>query len=185
MIFTIYETSTGRVVQGGTSYDPYLFLKDGQSVVEGVEFYAGWMVGDKNFEPPTQPSFDHVFDWNIKQWIDPRTLQDLKDAQWAQIKQARSQAEYAGFTWDGSVFDSDAISQNRITGAVTLATLSPAFTISWILADNTVRTLSATDMMQVGEALGQHVAAQFAHGAALRAQIEEALARAEVEAVVW
>jgi len=125
------------------------------------------------------------FNYATKQWEDPRTLQDLKDAQWTLIKQARSQAEYAGFTWDTSIFDSDATSQNRITGAVTLAQMSPTFTIDWILADNTVRTLSATDMMQVAAALGQHVAAQFSHGAALRAQIEAALTQAEVEAVVW
>jgi len=132
-----------------------------------------------------KPTAYHAFNYNTKQWEDPRTLADLKAAQWAIIKIARSTAEYAGFTWDATVFDSDATSQNRITGAVTLAQMSPTFTIDWILADNTARTLSATDMMQVGAALGQHVAAQFSHGAALRVQIEAALTQAEVEAVVW
>lgn len=134
---------------------------------------------------PAKPSEECLWDKLSKTWIDPRTLQDFKDAQWGQIKQARSAAEYTGFTWDGSTFDSDAISQNRITGAVTLATLSSTFTIGWILADNTVRTLSATDMMQVGAALGQHVATQFVHGATLRAQIDAATTPLEVEAVSW
>ncbi|OIP19571.1 MAG: hypothetical protein AUK51_01155 [Comamonadaceae bacterium CG2_30_59_20] len=103
----------------------------------------------------------------------------------------RSQGEliagvvYAGFTWDGSTFYSDATSQNRITGAVTLAQLSSAFTIDWTLADNTVRNLGQMDMFQVGAALGVHVQTQFAKGQALRAQIDAATTQAEVEAVVW
>ena len=125
--------------------------------------------------------------WNTltKQWEDPRTLDDIKAAQWALIKQARSQAEYAGFTWDSSTFDSDATSQNRITGAVTLAQLSSAFTIDWTLATNQVRTLNQSEMLQVGAALGVHVQTQFAKGQSLRVQIDAATTQAEVEAVVW
>ena len=136
-------------------------------------------------EPQPQPSPAHVFNWQTKQREDPRTLQDFKEAQWALIKQARTSAEYAGFTWDGSTFDSDAISQNRITGAVTLAQMSPDFTIGWVLADNSVRTLNQMDMLQVGGALGQHVAVIFAKAAGLRAQIEAATTREAVESVVW
>ena len=134
---------------------------------------------------PTKPTPHHTFDYATKQWYDPRTLADFKTQQWDTIKRARSAAEYAGFTWDGSTFDSDAISQNRITGAVTLATLNSAFSIGWTLADNTARTLTATDMMAVGGALGTHVATQFAIGQALRAEIEAATDRAGVEDVVW
>lgn len=126
-------------------------------------------------------------DWDATtgQWEDTRTLQDFKDAQWTLIKLARTNAEYAGFTWDGSTFDSDAISQNRITGAVTLAMMSPAFVIDWVLADNTTRLLDQSGMAQVGAALGTHVATQFAKGVMLRAAIEAATTQAEVEAVVW
>ena len=132
-----------------------------------------------------QPSPYHIFNYTTKQWQDPRTLADLKAAQWTQIKQARSAAEYAGFTWDGSTFDSDAISQNRITGAVALAQMSASFSIGWVLANNTVRTLSQSDMLQVGAALGAHVAAIFAKGVLLRAAIEAATSREAVEAIVW
>lgn len=136
-------------------------------------------------QKPPRPSSHHIFNYTIKQWEDPRTLQDFKDTQWNLIKQARSQAEYAGFTWDGSTFDSDALSQNRITGAVTLAQLSTSFTIDWILADNTVRTLNQISMLQVGATLGQHVAAVFTNGVLRREAIEAATTPEEVEAVVW
>jgi hypothetical protein len=134
---------------------------------------------------PPQPSHHHVFNYTTKQWEDPRTLSDLKSAQWGLIKQARSQAEYAGFTWDGSTFDSDTLSQNRITGAVTLAQLSPGFTINWTLADNTTRTLNQADMIAVGVALGQHVQAQFTKAQGLRVQIEAATSWEQVAAVMW
>ena len=134
---------------------------------------------------PPQPSEHHIFNYTTKQWEDPRTLADLKAAQWELIKQARSQAEYAGFTWDGSTFDSDAVSQNRITGAVTLALMSPTFVINWILADNTTRLLDQSQMAQVGAALGAHVAAQFERGVTRRAQIEAATTAEQVAGIVW
>ena len=132
-----------------------------------------------------QPSPHHTFNYTTKQWEDPRTLADLKAAKWGEIKQARSQSEYVGFTWDGSTFDSDATSQNRITGAVTLAQMSTAFSIDWVLADNSVRTLNQVDMLQVGAALGNHVAEQFSKGIAYRTAVEEATTAEEIQAVVW
>lgn len=136
-------------------------------------------------EKSTKPSEAHVFDYTTKLWVDPRTLGDFKAAQWGLIKQSRSFAEYAGFTWDGAIFDSDAVSQNRITGAVTLAQMSTAFSIDWILANNTVRVLNQVDMLQVGAALGNHVADQFSKGVTYRTAIDAASTVAEVQAVVW
>jgi hypothetical protein len=137
------------------------------------------------FPVPTRAEHILRFDGAKLVWHDPRTLSDLKSAQWGLIKQARSQAEYAGFTWDGSTFDSDTLSQNRITGAVTLAQLSPGFTIHWTLADNSTRTLNQADMIAVGVALGQHVQTQFTKAQALRLQIETASTPEQVAAVVW
>jgi hypothetical protein len=137
------------------------------------------------FPVPTRAEHILRFDGAKLVWHDPRTLADHKAAQWELIKQARSQAEYAGFTWDGSTFDSDALSQNRITGAVTLAQMSPTFVINWILADNTTRLLDQSQMAQVGAALGAHVAAQFERGVTRRAQIEAATTAEQVAGIVW
>ena len=134
---------------------------------------------------PAKPSPNHQFNYTTKQWEDPRTLADLKAEKWRNIKANRDAAEHGGFTWDGSVFDSDALSQQRITGAVTLAQMSPAFTTVWTLKDNSTRTLSAADMFAVGVALGVHVSAQFLQGQLLRAQIDEAATAQEVEAIHW
>lgn len=153
---------------------------DGSAYPEDLYEDAGVVL-----KKPPKPTPSHVFNYTTKQWEDPRTLQDLKNAQWTTIKQARSAAEYAGFTWDGSTFDSDATSQNRITGAVALAQMASTFSIGWVLADNTVRTLNQSDMLQVGATLGVHVAAIFAKGVLLREAIEAATTRETVESIVW
>ena len=129
-----------------------------------------------------------AFLWDSKNlsWVDPRTLDMLKDQHWLDIKEERSRREYAGFAWDGSTFDSDAISQSRIQGAVQLANIGPAaFSIDWTLADNTVRTLSGADMVAVGLALAQHINGLHVISRGLRAQIDAATSVAEVESVVW
>jgi hypothetical protein len=132
-----------------------------------------------------RPSQYHTFNYATKQWEDPRPLNVQKEDKWSEIKALREQSEHEGFTWDSSVFDSDAVSQGRINGAVTLALLSPSFTIGWTLKDNSTRTLSQTEMLQVGAALGTHVATQFAKGQQLRSLIEAATTKEGVEAVVW
>ncbi len=137
-------------------------------------------------ELPPKPNKFCVYDYDANIWVDPRTIQNFKDAKWVEIKAARSAAEYGGFAWDGSTFDSDAASQQRIIGASQLASLNPsAFEIDWTLADNTVRTLSAADMQAVGVALGQHVNGQYVHARTLREQIEAAATKEEVDAISW
>lgn len=183
--YSKYEKSTGRIIGGGDSDNPLQYETEDVGVVVGVLYEFGYLESGVFFPMPASPSQNHTFNWKLKQWEDARSLQEVKDAKWEFIKLARSNAEYSGFTWDGSTFDSDATSQSRITGAVTLAMLNPSFSIDWVLADNSVRTLSNVDMVQVGMALGKHVATQFVKGAALRARIESAATISEVESVTW
>jgi len=185
MKFTQIDKTTGRVINSGTSDSLEELASLDTTIIPDEIYRGGYIVDGTHYIQPSQPSAHHVFNWTTKQWEDPRTLQELKDAQWTLIKRSRSAAEYAGFMWDGSTFDSDAVSQNRITGAVTLAQLSSAFTIDWTLATNQVRTLNQSEMLQVGAALGVHVQTQFAKGQSLRVQIDAATTQAEVEAIVW
>ena len=136
-----------------------------------------------------QPSFPShpwmVWDAAQIQWIDSRDLAAKKDAKWEQIKAARAAAEYGGFTWDGSTFDSDLASQQKIMGSAQLASLITGYSVDWTLADNTVRSLTASDMTSVGEALGQHVNTQYVHARTLRQQIADAQTSQELESIVW
>ena len=190
-----YKNSTGEIISFGNAINELDAtndaVADNASFVVVTEFPRALSncyidtVTKVAIVKSASPSVYHKFNYTSKQWEDPRSLQDLKDAQWDLIKQSRADAEYAGFTWDGSVFDSDALSQNRITGAVTLAQMDSNFTIGWTLADNTVRTMSQMDMLQTGAALGTHVATVFSMGVVKRNAIEAATTKEDVEAIVW
>lgn len=181
---------TGEIISSGDCPESMIPLQGKPDKGIFVDFgEANWetdyLENGKITKKPLPPSKSHIFNYTTKQWEDPRSLQDFKAAQWNQIKEARAKAEYSGFVWDGSTFDSDAVSQNRITGAVTLAAISSTFTLDWILADNSTRTLNQLEMLQVGAALGNHVAEQFSKGTVLRAFIEAATSREEVEVISW
>ncbi|WP_052736114.1 DUF4376 domain-containing protein [Aquincola tertiaricarbonis] len=114
------------------------------------------------------------------------SLEARRARQWTVLKQQRESREYGGFTWDGSAFDSDPESRNRIMGAVQLAVLAAAndqpFERTWVLADNSTRVLDGNDMIAVGIALGAYVGELFDQGVALR----EALATStEPETITW
>lgn len=186
----IYDLTTGRILR--TIECPADFIArqagPGESFLEvttGVDDTSHYIADGALVPIPARPGNHHTFDYTAKQWIDPRTLSDLQVAKWEQIKRARVNAEFGGFTWDGSPFDSDAISQSRIQGAVQLAAMAPGFTIDWTLANNSVRNLSAADLANVGTALGMHVATQHAKARLLRSQIEAATTAAELDALVW
>jgi hypothetical protein len=138
---------------------------------------------------PNKPSEFHRFDLATEAWFDPRTLDDLKEAHWRLMKQQRTAAEYGGFDWDGSRFDSNAASQSKIQGAAQLAQIAmmqgQPFYISWTLSNNTARTLNAAQMVAVGMAMSAHINACFERGRLLRSQIEAATTQSEVEAVAW
>lgn len=186
--YVIYSLDTGMVIASGTSYSPEILAGPGQGLVKGVQVTAldSFYVADGVvLAKGEKPSPHHIFDYATKLWVDPRTLQDFKSAKWQEIKLARDDAEFGGFDWNGSRFDSDAISQSRIQGAVQLAAMSPAFTIEWTLADNSVRTLDAAGMAAVGAALGAHVAAQHTQARGLRVQIDAATSSAQLENINW
>lgn len=138
---------------------------------------------------PQAPSSVYVWNHVSNTWVDPRTLAELKDAKWQEIKEARNTQEFGGFIWDGSHFSSDITSQQRISSAVQLASISKnsgqPFTVTWTLSNNTTRTLNADEMILVGLTLGNHVEAGFIKGQLLQQQIAEAQTAAELAAISW
>jgi hypothetical protein len=185
--FAIYNSATGEITSTGSNIELILqrYESQGQHVFRGAARIGDYLENGVVIERPAKPEGFCVFDYTLKQWIDNRGLQELADAQWLLIKTARESAVASGFHWDGSKFDSDQISQERIQGAVSLAGLSPTFEITWTLFDNTHRVLNKEQMIAVGVALGAHVQTQFDKARALRDQIDAATTREAVFAVVW
>ena len=126
-------------------------------------------------DPPTR---NHTFDYHTKQWIDPRTLDEIKAQKWAEIKSQRDLLEFGGFEFEGNVYDSDQVSQGRIMGAA-----SAGLDQVWTLADNTTVELSAMQLQQLYAALQAHIASVHERGRIARAAIESAVTKEEVEAI--
>lgn len=126
-------------------------------------------------EPPTH---NHTFDYTTKQWIDPRTLDEIKAQKWAEIKQQRGQLEFGGFEFEGNIYDSNQVSQGRIMGAA-LAGVDQV----WTLADNTTVALSTAQLQQLYAALQAHIASVHERGRNARQLIYEAETKEQVESV--
>lgn len=101
---------------------------------------------------------------SLESWVDERTVEEVQKHLLVLLKQKRDRLIEAGFVWDGSVFDSDvAVSQPRLLGLFTTASsgMFPPEGYQWRLADNSWRTLSAQDAVEVWRALQNHVAVTF------------------------
>lgn len=126
------------------------------------------------------PSPNHVFNYELKDWIDPRTLNQVKDQKWEQIKSERDAFEFGGFEFDGCIYDSDQVSQGRILGAV-LAGLPQI----WTLANNATVSLSAEQLKSLYTALQMHVADAHERGRIAREAIQAATTKEQIEAIVF
>ena len=183
----ILHTSDGEIFQTGSCGRNQLEYQQipGFTLLEGSALVGKDFVNESGavVALPDKPGVHHKFDYISKTWVDPRTLEEHKTAQWALIKAARDEAEFGGFTWDGSVFDSDPVSQARIQGAVLLATSNPDFVVDWTLADNTVRRLAANDLSALSQALGEHMTLQHSRARDARALLDQATTLSEVQSI--
>ena len=190
----IYDLTTGRILR--TIECPADFIArqagPGESFLEvttGVDDTSHYIADGAPVPIPARPGNHHTFDYTAKQWIDPRTLNDLKLAKWAEIKRHRDTAEFATFTYNGMEFDGDLDAQRRLTAYISISKSAIAagqpFAAEFILANNQVVMLTAQNFLGIELAKVQAVAAAFAHATALREQIEAATTAAELDALVW
>ncbi|EXA68314.1 hypothetical protein J504_0418 [Acinetobacter baumannii 348935] len=127
---------------------------------------------------PAQPTSYHIFNYDLKDWVDPRTLDEIKAQKWVEIKSGRDQLEFGGFEFEGGIYDSDQSSQGRIMGAA-VAGVDQV----WTLADNTTAELSASQLQQLYAALQAHIASVHERGRIARQLIFDAETKEQVEAV--
>ena len=127
--------------------------------------------------PPTP---NHTFDYVIKEWVDLRTLDEIKAQRWTGIKSLRDQIEFGVFEFEGNIYDSDQVSQGRMLGVV-LAGLPQI----WTLANNTTVSLSAEQLKSLYAALQMHVAVAHERGRIAREAIQAATTKEQIEAIVF
>ncbi len=124
------------------------------------------------------PSQHHTFDYTTKQWIDPRSLDEIKAQKWAEIKSQRDQLEFGGFEFEGNVYDSDQVSQGRIMGAAVAGVDQ-----TWTLANNATVELTVLQLQQLYAALQTHIAGVHERGRIARQLIFDAETKEQVEAI--
>ena len=182
----VYEKSNGKVLHcmsipmefynNAAAHHEYIevdyFTFEKASRVEGYVDRGEWYAAEG------KPSENHIYDYDLKDWIDPHTLDEIKTQKWNEIKAERDQLEFGGFEFEGNMYDSDQVSQGRIMGAV-FAGMDQV----WTLADNTTVELSASQLQQLYAALQDHIAKVHERGRIARQQIYEAETRDQVEAV--
>ena len=120
----------------------------------------------------------HVFNYETRQWVDTRSIDELKSQKWAEVKSQRDRLELGGFEFEGDVYDSDQISQGRITGAA-----AAGVDQTWTLANNTTVELTALQLQQLYAALQAHIASVHERGRIARQLIFDAETKEQVEAV--
>ena len=144
-----------------------------QSEVEAEMITSGDLLGGVQIAPPAP--------------LDP--IQYARDRKWRQIKAAKEAEMSSPLTTPYGVFDCDAESEKRITGAImllqTLEGMGTPTTVDFVLADNSVVTLTTAQMVEVGLIMGARVQAAISKASNLRSAIEAAITVEEVEAVVW
>ena len=142
---------------------------------ESLDFYWNGREFVSIGEPPSP---HHYFDYEIKQWVDPRILDDIKAQKWDEIKSQRDSLEFGGFEFEGDIYDSDQVSQGRIMGAA-----AAGLDQVWTLADNTTVELSASQLQQLYVTLQLHIASVHERGRKARLAVESAETKEEVEAI--
>lgn len=181
IINRVFIEDNGRIISTISGIPEILDLNkisDKYIDVDALPNLDQYWSGSEWLDIPPQPSSHHIFDYGLKDWIDTRTLDEIKAQKWDEIKSQRDQLEFGGFEFEGYIYDSDQVSQGRIMGAA-----SAGIGQTWTLADNTTVALTASQLQQLYTALQTHIASVHERGRIARQLIYEAETREEVEAI--
>lgn len=157
----------------------------------GNDFPTGGMTYypiDTPIDWSAQPSTTSLLVWNdgSMEWVEIATLAEAQANAWAAAKKARGEAESADFEFAGTLYQPDVA---KITGAFLAALLpraeSDPFAIDWTVADNSVVTLTAPQVMALGLTLTARINSIHQQGRQLRALIDNAATPAEAYGYTW
>lgn len=119
--------------------------------------------------------------WKQKWTLRDRSSDELataKMAKRAEVNQLREAAITAPLTTPKGTVQADRMSAQNIQAAVTMAQIAAAqgqpFSVTWIMADNSLVEHDASDVITMGVALGTRAAQCYAYSADLKAAIDAA-----------
>lgn len=155
--------------------------------VDAAGAYLGLVAADQaSAIAASAPPSAGTWHWQGGAWQRTLTLDEARGVAWDRVKDARELALRGNFAAGGLVFQ---INPVNITGATLAAMRAQAaglpYAQTWVLADNSTTTLDAAQMIAVGEACAAAVDAIWQISIGLRAQIDAASDRAEVDGIAW
>jgi hypothetical protein len=188
--WVLADASTGEILRWGVS--PEADVPSGAILGEGTVKTHYVSAGELVAYTPEQASAKAVaplgWPWSNMTMMaaDPRALSDFKTAKVAEMKAARDAFALGTFQAAGFVFASDASSQTRIMLGFTKAQLQGAgFSEQWLLADGSVRTLTAANMQTLILALWDHIKLADTTLYTRTQQIAAAQTIPDVQSIVW
>lgn len=118
--------------------------------------------------------------------IPPPSIEAVKSAKIAQLKRIRDTKELEPVEFDGSSFDFDSKSYERITAAIyALDMQGTAAAINWTLSDNTTRKVTATNLRGVIAAAAMRSDALHTQYRELKAAVLAAGTVNDVDKITW
>lgn len=161
---------------------------------ELVEHGFGRLIIDE--QPAYDPAKQTCDAAPIDQWVLTETtatvvyvvtdlsLEELRANKLAALAEKRWNVENGGINIGGAPVRTDATSQSKITGAVSLFQNDPQLTsLDWEAQPGIWVTFDAETMKAIGIAVGRHVQACFSRAKALSTQITQAQDEAALEAI--
>lgn len=187
--FTVFNKQSGEIRCSGTMATEEWCLaqaNEGEAVYLGSVPLFHYMdvsgVEPKPVAMPPRLSPEHVFDHSTKQWVDPRNLEERKQALANSATSMRWEVESAGIVLDdGTQVRTSKDAQDRIASILQCAERAGVKSIDF-KASNCWTTLSTAELEQLAIAVARHVQACFSAERAHHEAIEQLQSIVDVDA---
>ena len=183
----VYETN-GKIVRVCTGSEEGVKLtlvQDGRSFlyVDNHPEENSYIADGKVVAMPTKPNENCDFNYDTKAW--DYDLTGAKREAWIRVKLSREADECSTFTWDSNTFQCDEHSQRKLMLTMQRALIDSSLSMAWTLADNTVKTFSSADYLNIGTAMSTHIDACHVKAKDLRIKINAATTQDELDAITY
>lgn len=187
-ILALYQPTPGRPNSGPIKMTTTVDMADVDRVVQAsglsyvrVNGHQDGYVRDGAVVPyPKQPSQAHVFDFVADTWVDPRTLEQRKDAMRALVAQRRWEVETGGITMpNGMRVLTGRADRDNITSLILTSEAAGIDAVDFKATSGWVH-LSLEEVREVARAIALHVQACFSAERAANSAIDALQTYAEV-----
>ena len=186
-IAVVYEANgkIARVCSGSEEGVKLTLEQDGRSFlyVDNHPEENSYITDGKVVAMPTKPNENCNFNYDTKAW--DYDLTEAKREAWTRVKLSREADECGNFTWSDNTFQCDEHSQRKLMLTMQRALIDSSLSMDWTLADNTVKTFSSADYLNIGTAMSTHINACHEKAKGLRTKINAATTQDELDDITY